>query len=541
MTVTSRTATPTGGRATNRYLRDNFAPVREELTATDLAVTGELPGHLDGRYLRIGPNPLDDPGDQHHWFLGEGMVHGVRLRDGQAQWYRNRWVRSAGVAEALGEPVRGTPGGFDFAANTNVLVHGGRTLALVESGPPPYELTHELDTVGPCDFGGTLPSIPGRPGYTAHPHRDPDTGELHAVSYSWMRGNRVAYSVLDTSGRIRRSVDVEVHGSPMIHDFALTERHVVILDLPVTFDIATATADAPRLVRPVVRGLLNRIIGRNPVPEPLIAQVARGGGNTASLPYRWNPDYPARIGVLPRDAEGDAVRWFEIDPCYVFHTLNAYDDGDRVVVDVVRHPRMFDTVLTGPDEGPATLCRITLDLTTGRAHETWGRPALAGVPAPRRAADRPSAPLRLGGRLRGRRAGRHRAAPRPGGRHHRVAQPRRRDGVERVLLRPRPRRHRRGRRGAAGVRPRPRRGSQPAAGAGRDDPRGRRLGAPARAGAGRLPRELGAGGDRPGRRLDGGRSGVLAEVAAEVGHRERDPAPLARVDEALLEQRVASG
>lgn len=354
----------------NRYLRGSFAPVSEELTATDLTVTGELPDHLDGRYLRIGPNPMTDPGEQHHWFLGDGMVHGVRLRDGRAQWYRNRWVRSASVATALGEPVRGTPGGFDFAANTNVLEHAGKTLALVEGGSPPYELTHDLDTVGPCDFRGTLPSMPGRPGYTAHPHEDPDTGELHAVSYSWLRGNRVAYSVLDTTGAIRRSVDVTVHGSPMIHDFALTEHYVVILDLPVTFDIATATADVPRLVRPVVRGLLNRIVGRNPVPEPLIAWVARGsGGGTPALPYRWNRNYPARIGLLPRDADGDAVRWFEIEPCYVFHTLNAYEDGDQVVVDVVRHPKMFDTVHTGPNEGPTTLTRFTLDLTTGRASE----------------------------------------------------------------------------------------------------------------------------------------------------------------------------
>ena len=89
----------TAPRPTNRYLQDNFAPVTEELTATDLAVTGTLPDHLDGRYLRIGPNPLHDPGEHYHWFLGEGMVHGVRLRDGQAQWYRNRWVRSADVAE----------------------------------------------------------------------------------------------------------------------------------------------------------------------------------------------------------------------------------------------------------------------------------------------------------------------------------------------------------------------------------------------------------------------------------------------------------
>jgi carotenoid cleavage dioxygenase len=363
--------TTTSTRTThNRYLQDNFAPVSDELTATDLSISGRLPDFLDGRYLRIGPNPVVDPGDDYHWFLGDGMVHGVSLRDGKAQWYRNRWVRSADVAAELGEPVRGTPGGADFAANTNVLEHAGRTLALVEAGSPPYELTHELDTVGPCDFGGTLPSRPGRPGYTAHPHEDPDTGELHAVSYSWMRGNRVDYSVLDTSGRIRRSVDITVHGSPMMHDFALTERHVVLLDLPVTFDIGVATADVPRLVRPIVRGVLSRVIGRNPVPEPVIARIARGSeGGPPSLPYRWNPDYPARIGVLARDAGGDAVRWFEIDPCFVFHTLNAYDDGDTVVVDVVRHPRMFSTVLNGPNEGPTRISRFTLDLVAGTVRE----------------------------------------------------------------------------------------------------------------------------------------------------------------------------
>jgi carotenoid cleavage dioxygenase len=97
--------------------------------------------------------------------------------------------------------------------------------------------------------------------------------------------------------------------------------------------------------------------------------VARGSDGSPSLPYRWNPDYPARIGVLPRDAEGDAIRWFDIDPCFIFHTLNAYDDGDRVVVDVVKHPRMFATVLDGPDEGPTTLARYTLDLATGRVRE----------------------------------------------------------------------------------------------------------------------------------------------------------------------------
>ena len=97
-----------------RFLDGPFAPVTEEVTAFDLPVTGQVPSGLDGRYLRNGPNPmgLDDPG--YHWFLGDGMVHGVRLRDGRAEWYRNRWVRSRAVAQARGEtwpvgPVRSMP------------------------------------------------------------------------------------------------------------------------------------------------------------------------------------------------------------------------------------------------------------------------------------------------------------------------------------------------------------------------------------------------------------------------------------------------
>jgi carotenoid cleavage dioxygenase len=365
----------------NRYLEGNFAPVRGELTATDLPVTGTLPDHLDGRYLRIGPNPVRDPGADYHWFLGDGMVHGVRIADGRAAWYRNRWVRSAAVADALGEPRRGTPGTNDFAANTNVLEHAGRTLALVEAGSPPYELTHDLDTVGPCDFGGTLTG-----GYTAHPHEDPATGELHAVSYSWTRGNRIDYSVLGTDGRIRRQVEIEVTGSPMIHDFALTEHYVVLFDLPVTFDIDMVAGRMPRPMRLPARLLLNRVIGRNPLPEPLIAQVARRGsrGGPSTLPYSWDADYPARIGLLPRDdagsndmgpARGSAsgIRWFEIDPCYVFHSLNAFEVGEpgsgEVVVDVVRHDRMFATDFTGPNEGPSRLVRFTLDLSSGKVRE----------------------------------------------------------------------------------------------------------------------------------------------------------------------------
>lgn len=358
---------------TDRYLRDNFAPVRQEHTVADLAVTGRLPAHLDGRYLRIGPNPVDDPGPGHHWFLGDGMVHGVRIVDGEAKWYRNRYVRSDRVAERLGEPSR-SPGwdNADFAANTHVIDHAGQTLALVEGGSSPYLLTEELETVGPTDFDGTLRmgSLPA--GYSAHPHEDPVTGELHAVSYNWLRGNRVDYTVRGTDGRIRRTVPIKVGGSPMMHDFALTEHHIVLYDLPVVFDKQRALAGMPRAARLPAGLMMSALIGRNPLPDPVIARIARGarsGGAPGTLPYSWDPDYPARLGLLPRDGGSDDVRWFEIDPCFVFHTLNAYEDGDTVVVDVVRHDRMFATVLNGPDEGPATLARFTIDLSADKVRE----------------------------------------------------------------------------------------------------------------------------------------------------------------------------
>jgi carotenoid cleavage dioxygenase len=354
------------------YLSGNYAPVREELTALDLDVTGRIPDYLDGRYVRIGPNPVRDVDPEHyHWFLGDGMVHGVRIGDGAAHWYRNRYVRSSGVATALGEAPRPGPrhAGFDLAANTNVIGHAGKTLALIEAGPRPYELSDELETVGPCDFDGTL-----RGGYTAHPHRDPETGELHAISYCWAWGNTVQYTVVGTDGRVRRSVDVEVHGSPMLHDFSLTEHYVVIYDLPVTFDIDTSLASMPRLLRGPAKLTMLPIIGRRRIPEAMSTAMARSSGSghsyaPTSFPYRWNPDYPARVGVLPRDGEARDVRWYDVEPCYVFHPLNAYEDGDSIVLDLVRHPKCFATEFRGPAEGPPTLDRWTIDRSAGKVLE----------------------------------------------------------------------------------------------------------------------------------------------------------------------------
>ena len=249
------------------FLEGPYAPVAEEITAFDLPVTGSLPAELSGRYLRNGPNPLGLDGPSPHWFLGPGMVHGVRLRGGTAEWYRNRWVRSRQLAGALGEKWPGGPvhAGMDFAANTHVIAHAGRILATVEAGPLPYELSPELDTLGPCDFDGTLPG-----GWAAHTKLDRQTGDLHAVAYFW-GWDHVQHVVVGTDGRVSSTTDVPVSDGPMMHDFALTETYVVLFDLPVTFSMAAAESGS-------------------------------------QLPYAWNPSHQARVGLLPRRGGNRAVR-----------------------------------------------------------------------------------------------------------------------------------------------------------------------------------------------------------------------------------------
>jgi carotenoid cleavage dioxygenase-like enzyme len=312
----------------NKWISGLYAPIAEEVSASDLEVLGTLPPELDGRYLRNGPNPIGpvDPAT-HHWFVGDGMVHGIRLQEGRADWYRARYVRSSTVSEALGEPPAPGErhGGFD-TANTNVIGLAGRTFALVEAGARPVELTYDLDTVEHCDLGGTLPN-----GYTAHPKVDPATGDLHAIAYHWALPH-LQYVVIGADGMVRQVEPVEVPDGPMVHDCSITERWMVVYDLPVTFSLDDAMAGA-------------------------------------SLPYRWNPSHPARVGLLPLGGRGDEVRWFDVAPCYVFHPLNAHDDGDRVVLDVVRYDRLFDVSPLGPDEAAAMLWRWTLDTATGTVTE----------------------------------------------------------------------------------------------------------------------------------------------------------------------------
>jgi carotenoid cleavage dioxygenase len=314
---------------TNPFLEGIYAPVPDEVTTGPLPVTGTLPPELDGVYVRIGPNPVTPPDPRfYHWFAGDGMVHGVRLQGGEALWYRNRFVRSTRVSAALGEaPAPGPRDARSDTVNTNIIGHAGKLLALVEAGGFPVEIDSLMGTVAHSNLDGTLQLG----GFSAHPHRDPDSGELHAICYNG--GNRafVRHVVVGSDGRVRRDLPIPVADGPMIHDCALTARFVIILDLPVTFSMAAARAGV-------------------------------------GFPYRWNKDHPARVGLLPREGSADDVIWCDVDPAQVFHPCNAFDLPDgRVVIDVAAHDRMFDNDHpTGPDGSVLTFERWTCDPATRR-------------------------------------------------------------------------------------------------------------------------------------------------------------------------------
>jgi carotenoid cleavage dioxygenase len=252
---------------------------------------------------------------------------------------------------------------IDVAANTNIVEINGRPFALIESGAPQYELSDELESIGYCDFDGTLDGA-----YTGHPHRDPATGELHAVSYYFGWGSKLRYTVLDKNAHVRKFVDIPVTGAPIVHDFALTKDYVVLYDLPVTMDVTQIAPTAPKMVQSV----LSRILGKYAIPEPILARAARGAGKGKVFPYSWDPEYPARVGILPRSGTTRDVRWFDVDPCYVFHTMNAFQQGDDIVLDVVRHPKMFASDRAGPNsngDGTPELYRWIVDTKACKVRE----------------------------------------------------------------------------------------------------------------------------------------------------------------------------
>ncbi len=303
--------------AVNAYLTGNFAPIKEEIETEYLTVIGELPVELNGMFVRNGPNPQFTPLGNYHWFDGDGMLHGVEIRDGKAV-YRNRYVRTRGfeIERSAGHgiwtgllevpQVENPHGPYKNTANTALIWHAGRQLALWEGGEPHEIRLPNLETVGPYTYGGKLASA-----FTAHPKVDAVTGEMMFFGYSPVTPPYLKYSVVSAAGALLSTVPIELPVGVMMHDFAVTEHYTLFMDLPLTF-------------RPE----------RMQQGEPAFA---------------FEPERPSRFGILPRHGDNGAIRWFEAPACYVFHTLNAYEAGDEVVLLACR---MNSTQVLGLAESP---------------------------------------------------------------------------------------------------------------------------------------------------------------------------------------------
>jgi carotenoid cleavage dioxygenase-like enzyme len=323
-----------GDARINPYLAGNFAPVRSE-DDFDLTVKGEIPAGLRGALFRIGPNPQFEPRDaNHHWFAGDGMVHGFYVEDGKVS-YRNRYVRTPkwelehehgrSLFGTFGNPMTTDPlamGNEGGVANTNIVWHAGKLLAL-EEGHHPFAMDpRSLDSKGyDREFKGKV---------TAHPKIDPKTGEMLWFAYNvgqmpFSKG--VSYGITAADGSLIRRQEFEAPFSCMVHDFMVTQNHVLFPILPLT-------------------GSLERAMSGRP-------------------PFAWEPEKGSWVGVMRRDADVSTIRWFNTEACYVFHPLNAWEEGDKLFCDVMRYDvaPLFPKADGSPgDKAAARLVRWTFDL-----------------------------------------------------------------------------------------------------------------------------------------------------------------------------------
>ena len=342
------TTEPLLGHVTNAAghhdLDGNMFPVDREIGPVACEVIGEIPSALRGRWVRNGPNQMFEPIGGHHIFDGDGMLHGLDIAGGRAT-YRNRWIRSRGLeAEiALGRAVYpglsdmmnfpakelvGDAGVVKNRANTHIIRHAGKYLALWEQGLP-TEVTADFHTVGEWDFDGKVKGA-----MTAHPRLDPRTGEMFAFSYN-LFAPYLTYYVVDPTGVLVHEVDLDLPAPVMMHDFLITEAHAVFMDSPVTFDMEAIGTD-----------------------ESMV---------------KWRPENGTRFGVMPRMGTADDIRWFEVEPSHVQHFWNAWVDGNRIELSGCRFPEVdFGFRPEGADDGGietigAHPARYWIDLDSGTA------------------------------------------------------------------------------------------------------------------------------------------------------------------------------
>ena len=301
------------------HLIGNWAPVKEEITIDNLEVVGEIPKDLDGMYIRNGMNPQSGWSD--HWFFGNGMVHGINISNGLAS-YKNRYIKTPYYEEDMDMMASS----FDLKAspaNTHVIRHAGKILTLEEAHLP-WAIDDDLETVGYHDFDGKLDGP-----MTAHPRICPETNELLFFGYKMMAKPFLTYHRVSSSGELVQSEVIDIPRPVMMHDWNITRNFVIFMDLPLVFDM----------------------------------EQAMGGSD----PFGFRPECGARLGVMPRNGSNKDIQWVNVNPCFVFHSMNAYEEDNKIIIHVCRQNKAMvggmDEIYGG-DETTGKLWKWTIDLET---------------------------------------------------------------------------------------------------------------------------------------------------------------------------------
>jgi len=311
-------------------------PVESDYVITRME--GEIPRDLNGTLYRNGPSQKIEPAAGSgvlHFFDGDALVHAIRFEDGQAR-YRGRFAQTESFLREQEEGVYchgGLNVGPDRALetslaneqpNTNVVAHSDRLFAMAENMAP-FELDPTtLESKGRWNYDGKMLGM----STTAHPRIDGKTGQMWIHGYQPIEPYLQLY-VVEPDGSVSLAESHDAPWPSMMHDFAITKNYVIFMDLPILFSFEN---------------------------------LAEKG-----MPFIWQPEYGARLGVMPRDGGNADVKWFEIDPCYVFHPMNAYEQQGSIVMDVARYEKLWQA--GGDDFDQAKLTRWTIDTSGGGVKE----------------------------------------------------------------------------------------------------------------------------------------------------------------------------
>ena len=281
-------------------LQGGFEPVSEELYVRDLKVIGAVPKDLNGAYFRNGPNRMFAAEGRYHWYDGDGMVHAAYFDNGRVS-YRNRWVRTEplkeeiGAGRALWKGLRESPRHdrpdmpVKNTSNTDVKFHNGKLITMWYLAGGMYHVDPmTLETLGPVSFEGA-PDLRA----SAHSRIDERTGEFLFFDY-FPHSPYMEYGVVSADGKLKSRIPVQLPGPRLPHDMAITENYTILHDFPLTYDMEALA------------------LGRHKL--------------------KFHADWPSRFAVVPRHGGAEQIRWFEAEPNYLLHVVNAWEEGSEIVM-----------------------------------------------------------------------------------------------------------------------------------------------------------------------------------------------------------------